>query len=153
MPAVPGLPALTVEGAGRATVESWNRRSGSLRLRRGGTEALVRVERCAAGRLRDAYPVSAHDVELVLDRAEQRAATAPVLLGALVRAVRAADPRCRRVVYAVAEGDRVATEHAEAAGFRYAVDVDLRDEPLSLLVHEPDWVTHTDMDLDRVPGS
>ncbi|MER5911196.1 hypothetical protein ABT124_11975 [Streptomyces sp. NPDC001982] len=42
---------------------------------------------------------------------------------------------------------------AASAGFRYAVDVDLGPEELSLLVSEPDWVTGTDMDLDRVPGA
>ena len=45
---------------------------------------------------------------------------------------------------------------AESAGFRYVVDVDVPDEDgvveqLSLLVREPDFVTHVDMDLDHVP--
>ncbi|MGW0632796.1 hypothetical protein [Streptomyces sp. NPDC002758] len=42
---------------------------------------------------------------------------------------------------------------AASAGFRHAVDVDLGPEELSVLVSEPDWVTGTDMDLDRVPGA
>jgi hypothetical protein len=78
---------------------------------------------------------------------------APEALGLLLRAVLAADPDCRRVVHAVPEGDRTAIEAAEAAGFRYVVDVDLHDRQLSLLVAEPGWVTATDLDLDRVPGS
>ncbi|MEU9345260.1 hypothetical protein AB0D74_29070 [Streptomyces sp. NPDC048278] len=152
MLAVPPLPALELRGGQRATVESWSRGAGVLRLRHGGTEALVRVERCAAGRLRDAYPVAAHDVELVLET-DPRAETVPALLRTLAEAVSAADPRCRRVVYAVPEGDRTATEHAEAAGFRYVVDIDVADRQLSLLVREPGWVTNTDMDLDHVPGT
>lgn len=152
MLAVPALPVLNVQGAWRSTAESWSRRAGRLRLREGDAETMVRVERCAAGRLRDAYPVGAHDVELVLET-DQDAKTVPALLRTLVAAVRAADPRCRRVVYAVAEGDRIATEYAEAAGFRYVVDIDVQHKQLSLLVHEPEWVTHTDTDLDHVPGT
>ncbi|MEU6251398.1 hypothetical protein [Streptomyces sp. NPDC047043] len=59
----------------------------------------------------------------------------------------------REPVYAVPEGDRASMAAAETAGFRYAVDVELRDQQLSLLVAEPDWVTVTGMDLDHVPGS
>lgn len=152
MLAVPALPVLRVDGAARTTVESWSRRAGRLRLGAGGAEITVRVERCAAGRLKDAYPVGAHDVEVVLET-DQGTETASALLRTLVRAVRAADPRCRRVVYAVAEGDRNAADRAASAGFRYVVDVDLADRQLSLLVHEPDWVTDTDADLDHVPGT
>ncbi|MFG2937796.1 hypothetical protein [Streptomyces sp. NPDC048282] len=150
--AVPELPAVTVEGVGETTVESWNRRWGRLRLLDGDRRTLVRVERCAAGRLRDAYPAGAHDVEVVVESAG-RGDPAPALLRTLVDAVRAADPRCRRIVYAAEEGDRTATEYAEAAGFRYVVDIDLKDRRLSLMVHEPGWVTGTDMDLDHVPGT
>ncbi|MGP3962073.1 hypothetical protein ACTWPT_39400 [Nonomuraea sp. 3N208] len=109
--------------------------------------ARVRLERCAAGRLRDAYPVAAHDVELQVDGAGTE------LLLALVDAVSVADPRCRRVVYAVQEGDLPRIAAAEAAGFRYVVDVDLADAQLSLLVAEPGWATRTDTDLDHVPDS
>ncbi|MEU6408200.1 hypothetical protein [Microbispora sp. NPDC046933] len=106
----------------------------------------VRLERCAAGRLRHAYPVAAHDIEL------QAAEADAGLLRALVDAVAEADPQCRRVVYAVPEGDLDRMAVAEAAGFRYVIDVDLADAQLSLLVVEPEWVTRTDMDLDHVPG-
>ncbi|MGC9542199.1 hypothetical protein [Streptomyces sp. UG1] len=145
---VPALPPLDVPGPWRTTVESWTRFAGRLRLRGSdGTEAVVGLERCAAGRLREAYPVGARDVELLVDSGT------PEVLRSLLHAVRAADPDCRRVVHAVPEGDRTSVEAAEAVGFRYAVDVDLQDQQLSLLVAEPDWVTATDMDLDRVPGS
>ncbi|WP_055523930.1 hypothetical protein [Streptomyces graminilatus] len=155
MLAVPALPDLTVEGPWQVTVETWSRREGRLRVRGAEADAdtVVRIERCAAGRLRDAYPVGAHDVELVLEPEQQRARRAPALLRALALAVHAADVRCRKVVYAVEEDDRAGMDRAEAAGFRYVVDTDLQERRLSLLVHEPAWVTHTDMDLDRVPGS
>ncbi|MEU6729342.1 hypothetical protein ABZ917_37050 [Nonomuraea wenchangensis] len=107
----------------------------------------VRLERCAAGRLRDAYPVAAHDLELRVAEADAE------LLRALVDDIAAADPQCRRVVYAVPQGDLDRMAVGEAAGFRYVVDVDLADEQLSLLVAEPEWVTRTDMDLNHVPGS
>ncbi|GAA4965842.1 hypothetical protein HD597_007027 [Nonomuraea thailandensis] len=107
----------------------------------------VRLERCAAGRLRDAYPVAAHDLEVQAPEADAG------LLRAVVDAVAQADPHCRRVVYAVPEGDLNRMAVAESAGFRYVVDVDLADAQLSLLVAEPEWVTRTDMDLDHVPGS
>ncbi|GCE44881.1 hypothetical protein Rhow_000507 [Rhodococcus wratislaviensis] len=42
---------------------------------------------------------------------------------------------------------------AEAAGFRYVVDVDVAESELSLLVSEPGWVTEVDIDLEHVPGS
>ncbi|MGP3911331.1 hypothetical protein [Nonomuraea sp. 10N515B] len=109
--------------------------------------ARVRLERCAAGRLREAYPVAAHDIELQVDEAGTE------LLRALVDSVSVADPRCRRVVYAVPEGDLARIAAAESAGFRYVVDVDLADAQLSLLVAEPAWVTRTDMDLGQVPDS
>lgn len=70
-----------------------------------------------------------------------------------VAVVLAADPHCRRVVLAVPVGDRGGLTAAESAGYRYAVDVDLGTDELALLVAEPDWVTVTDIDLDRVPGA
>ena len=109
--------------------------------------ASVLFERCVAGRLSRAYPAAAHDVEL-------RASSPSVAeLRSWADKAFAADERCRRVVYAVAAGDAVGSENAREAGFRHVVDVDLADEELELWVVEPDWVTKTDVDLDRVPGS
>ncbi|MER7045058.1 hypothetical protein [Streptomyces jumonjinensis] len=154
MPAIPPLPELAVPDAYRTTVESWQRFTGSLRLHGQGTEAAVQVERCAAGRLQGAYPAGAHDVEVRIE-SEVRGDVLTTLLRTLVGAVRAADARCRRIVYAVDEGGVEKIEAAEAAGFRYVVDVDVQDLELSLLVAEPSWVTATDMDLDlaHVPGT
>ncbi|MGN9842631.1 hypothetical protein ACTMTI_31340 [Nonomuraea sp. H19] len=148
MTAVPSLPAIDVDDGWQATVEAWTRRAGRLHLHRDGVVADVRVERCAAGRLREAYPVGAHDLEL-------RVCGGPLaeLLRTLFDAVTKADPACRRVVYAAQEGALEEVAAAQAAGFRHVVDVDLVDEQLSLLVAEPAGVRGTDVDLDRVPGT
>ena len=111
---------------------------------------MVKLQRCVQGRLRDAYPVNAHDVEVQVteelppDRlAEILAKTAHEVLGN--------DPRCRRVVFAAPVDDLTSIAAAHAAGFRYVVDVDIPGEELSLLVAEAHWVTA--MDSDRVPGT
>jgi len=111
----------------------------------------ARLERCAHGRLRDAYPAAEHDIEIRLDDAPTDELRA--LLGALSAAVQQADPQCRRVVFGAPLGDLATLAAAENAGFRYVVDVDLADASLSLAVAEPSWVTSVDMDLDRVPGT
>lgn len=149
----PAFPADLVLGPGWKTVRtSRGHAAADLRVRRDGGTVDARLERCAAGRLRDTYPVGAHDVEIRLGAGTPRDVL-PELLRTLTRAVFAADPRCRRVVHAVPVDDRDALGAAAAAGFRHAVDVDLGPEELGLLVSEPDWVTGTDMDLDRVPGA
>lgn len=110
----------------------------------------MNLQRCVTGRLRDAYPVNAHDVEVRVTEelppdllAEMLARTAREVLGN--------DPRCRRVVFAAPVDDLTRIAAAQAAGFRYVVDVDVPGEELSLLVAEPRWVTA--MDSDRVPGT
>ena len=115
---------------------------------------MIRVERCLTGRLASAYPVAGHDVELRVEDvpAEQLVA----LLREHSDRILAEDPACRKVVFAAHVGDLAAVAAAEAAGFRYVVDVDVPEarggtEELSLLVREPDFVTAVDMDLDRVP--
>ena len=115
-----------------------------------GTNLDATLERCAHGRLRDAYPVAEHDIEIRLDDAPTNELTA--LLGALSVAVQQADPQCRRVVFGAPRGDLATLTAAEKAGFRYVVDVDLAGASLSLAVAEPPWVTSADMDLDHVPG-
>ncbi len=109
----------------------------------------VVLERCASGRLREAYPVSEHDIEIRVTEVPPVVLTS--LLGELVAAILAADPHCRRVIYAAPEGDLALLGAAEEAGFRYVVDVDLPDGPVSLAAAEPAWVTSVDMDLERVP--
>jgi hypothetical protein len=97
------------------------------------------IERCATGRLRDAYPVGEHDVEIRLPGGADTA-----LLRRLVAQIEADDPRCRRIVYAAPEGSLIDIAAAEAAGFRFVVDVDIPGASLSLLVAEPGWVTRID---------
>ena len=116
---------------------------------RDGLAPEVTLERCAAGRLRDAYPVSEHDLEARVS--ELPAAALGPLLAELATAVFTADHRCRRLVFAAPEGELALLSAAEEAGFRYVVDVDLPEGPVSLAVAEPGWVTAVDMDLDRVP--
>jgi len=115
----------------------------------GSPELAIIVERCGAGRLADAYPVSTHDIEV------QVSPTDPGLLTTVLQEVSAkiqqSDPDCRRVVFAATVGDLSKIAAAEQAGFRYVVDVDVEEGPVSLLVNEPAWVTNVDMDLDRVP--
>ncbi|MGW3497441.1 hypothetical protein [Streptomyces sp. NPDC001020] len=154
MIAAPSLPALDIPGGWKTTVESWTRSTGRLRLHLHGQgiDIGVRVERCAAGRLREAYPAGARDLEVRIDGGCPHNALAELLL-TLVDAVRAADPRCRRIVYAAAEDDQDTIAVAAAAGFRHAVDVDLGEQQLSLLVAEPDWVSAIDMDLEHLPGT
>jgi hypothetical protein len=150
---IPPLPALRVEGEWQTTEESSTRSARSMVLRRGNdTEAAVHVERCVGGRLRDAYPVGAHDVEIQI-ATETSAEVLPGLLTTLAHAVLSADPSCRRVVHAVGQGDGSAVETVERAGFRYVVDIDLPDEELSLLVYELYWANVTAAELDHVPGT
>jgi hypothetical protein len=99
----------------------------------------ARFERCVAGRLARAYPAAAHDLEV---RAVPESAA---VLCAWAHEAFAADPGCRRVVYAVRAGDRKAAGTARDAGFRHVVDVELGDaEELELWVAEPAWVTVAD---------
>lgn len=126
---------------------------------RDGRTARVEVRRCGAGRLRDSYPVGAHDIEIAWDEPPQPTVVEPVLR-AVLDAVWAADPRCRKVVYAAdrSEGDiRPADESVlgavAAAGFRHVVDVDVPGAELSLWVAEPDRMREKDFALDTVPGT
>ena len=150
---VPEVPARPVLGPGWELVRECRKRfSADLLLRGDGVTVDVRLERCAAGRLRDSYPVGAHDVEVRVGD-ECPVAVLPDLLRTLVTALQRADPDCRRILHAVQVERSSVIAAAESAGFRHVVDVDLEQAELSLLVAEPDWATRTDMDLDRVPGA
>lgn len=155
---VPALPAPTLPALWQATTEEHTRWSSVLRLHDDvighgdGHGVRVAVERCAAGRLRDSYPVAAHDLEVrVLDPCPPDALTR--VLRTLATTAWTTDPRCRRVVYAAPAADRHHITAAETAGFHHVVDVDLGREELSLLVTEPPWVTGGDIHHDSVPGT
>jgi hypothetical protein len=125
---------------------------GELRLRSGqqkGPILEVHARRCIDGPLRDTYPVGAYDVELYVAKdVASEYLIAP--LAEIADAILGADPHCRRVVFAAPAGDQVTVAAAQEAGFRYVLDVDVRDRELSLLVVEPHWATNADIDLGRV---
>jgi hypothetical protein len=108
------------------------------------------VRRCISSRLRDAYPVSSHDIELFGLNDAPPHAFAHALIE-LSEAVLRADPLCRRVVFAAPAGEADMGRAAETAGFRPVVDVDVPGAELRLFVAEPDWVSN--IDLQRVPGA
>jgi hypothetical protein len=124
-----------------------------LRCVRDGVDIQIGVRHSVDGRLRDAYPVSSHDVELYPVRAGQPPTSLTAALSELSRAILAADQRCRRIVFASPAEDRDTMSAALAAGFRYVLDVDVPSAELSLLVAEPGWVTAGDAGLDQIPDS
>jgi hypothetical protein len=121
-----------------------------LRFHQKGNAIEFSARRCAEGRLRDAYPVSAHDVELnVSTRVAPQGITRP--LAALTQTILNSDHSCRRVVFAAASDDAATVSAVEAAGFRCVLDVDVPGAELSLLVAEPSWIL--ELDDDRIPDS
>ncbi|MFL6131182.1 MAG: hypothetical protein ACJ72A_00150 [Nocardioidaceae bacterium] len=117
-----------------------------------GCAGEVELTRARKSRLRYAYPVGEHDVEVALSGFAAPGAWTEVL-GRVVAAVEETDPFCRRVVIATDIEDLDALRSAESAGFRYVLDVDLQGGSYRLAVAEPEWVTSVDMDLDRVPSA
>jgi len=119
------------------------------------SKIVVTVERTLSGRLAAAYPAARHDVELRVEDVPVGELSA--VLAAATTRILASDPDCRKVVFGAPAGDLATLAAAEAAGFRYVVDVDVAEDgkvvELSLLVCEPEYVTHVDMDQDRVPGA
>jgi hypothetical protein len=147
------LPPLVLGPQWTCTTTARSRAQALLTVRRNDSaEVAVEIQRCSAGRLRHAYPAGAHDVEVRIAEASTPELCTDVLR-VLAGAIQVADPRCRRVVFAAPVDDLEIVAAAEAAGFRYVVDVEVPGEDLSLLVAEPEWVTTVDMDLDRVPGT
>jgi|1185.fasta_scaffold175443_2 hypothetical protein len=123
-----------------------------LRVDFAGSEGEVELTRARKSRLRNAYPVGEHDVEVALSGFAASGAWIEVLQR-VVAAVEQTDPFCRRVVIATDVEDVDALRSAEKAGFRYVLDVDLQGGSYRLAVAEPEWVTSVDMDLDHVPGA
>ncbi len=111
-----------------------------------GEQARIGVRRARAGELVDAYPAGTHDRELLVE-----GDPTPEAVMAVTGRVLDADPRCRRVVLPVPEDDLPAIAWAEAAGFRYVVDVETHDGAYSLLVTEPEWVLAQPHILEDIP--
>lgn len=110
------------------------------------SSSAIRVRPVRSGALVDAYPAGTFDVEVTVDGAASSAELAAVAGDALQ-----AEPRCRRAVIGVPERDVAAIAWAEAAGFRYVVDVETRGGSFSLLVLEPEWVLRQPHVLEDIP--
>ncbi len=112
-----------------------------------GDAAATVLERFAVdGNLKNAYPAGAGDRQLAIVQPSTTEA-----VSAIVHSILTDNPRCRRVIIAADEGDLPAIAAAEAAGFRYVVDVDTADGTYSLLVAEPEWVLILPRDLEDIP--
>jgi hypothetical protein len=111
-----------------------------------GGIARVKIRYVRYGDLVDAYPASTHDRELVIEGAPELNAIRDFVKELLIT-----EPRCRRVVFPVPEGDLEAIRWAEDAGFRFVVNVETRVSAYSLLVVEPEWVLAQPQALDRIP--
>lgn len=132
-----------------ATAVAATRHSLDLRIRpASGPATTIRLQRCAAGHLRDSYPTGAYDIEI-----DAPTALSGEILAILVPAIQDAEPHCRRIVVAPSTDDDRAVAAALSAGFRLVTDVDLPDAHLALLVAEPHWVTVHDTDPATVPGT
>ncbi|MEO6116677.1 MAG: hypothetical protein ABIP33_09855 [Pseudolysinimonas sp.] len=94
----------------------------------------------------DAYPAGTDDRELIIEGDPTSVAVAE-----LTHRVLSEHPHCRRVVLPVPERDLDAIRWAEAAGFRYVVDVQTRSGEYSLLVAEPEWVLAQPHILEDIP--
>lgn len=109
---------------------------------RGGVEVLHVIH----SRIAATYPVGHRD--RLLEPSEEATSEAIQLVS---EQVFRADPACRRLVIATPVGDVDEIARAERAGYRYVVDVDLRDHSLSLMAAEPDWVLEDSRHIDDVP--
>ncbi|MDO5700566.1 MAG: hypothetical protein Q4P36_03750 [Bowdeniella nasicola] len=98
----------------------------------------VAARHTLVGRLAEAYPVGARDLEIDVHTEHTEA------LNAITYHMLELDPACRRIVLATAAGDIPAIDFGERAGYRYVVDVEIFEGSefvdLSLLVAEPEWV-------------
>lgn len=103
--------------------------------REGADLGSVAVRHTLTGRLSEAYPVGARDLEVEVHTED------PQALWAATHEIFEHDSACRRIVLATNVGDIPAIDFGERAGYRYVVDVEIPgDIELSLLVAEPEWV-------------
>lgn len=123
-----------------------------------GPENALTVEfrSALAGPLAGAYPAGAHDLEVRVD-----ALTNPAGLYAASTAAFEARPDCRRITFASPAASLGAVGYAEEAGYRYVLDVEIREpagavqgdatRELSLLVLEPRWILDQPIAVDDLP--
>ncbi|MDO4606022.1 MAG: hypothetical protein Q4B12_01710 [Bowdeniella nasicola] len=101
----------------------------------GAPAGYVLLRHTLTGRLQEAYPVGARDLEVEPHMED------PAALQAATHWIFQDDTACRRVVLATAAEDIPAIDFGERAGYRYVVDVEIAgDVELSLLAAEPEWV-------------
>ncbi|WP_427918318.1 GNAT family N-acetyltransferase [Streptomyces sp. cg40] len=115
----------------------------------GGPPILLRLRRVLRDPVRACYPFGAHD--LILSVVPPEGAPVARLLGALVPALFAADPRCRRLVAAPDEDDAVARAVLEAGGFRQVTEADLPGGSVVLFAAERPEVAGLSTALDDMP--
>lgn len=114
----------------------------------GSPRGTVEVAPVRNSKYKATYPIGSRD--RLLSVSDDAAAAAVQLVS---EHVLAADSRCKRLVIACAEGDLAAIDRAEAAGYRYVVDVDLPDGSASLMTAEPARVLEQSRRIDTVPTS
>ncbi|NLT26191.1 MAG: acetyltransferase [Microbacteriaceae bacterium] len=112
----------------------------------GEPRGTAEVRHVVRSRIAETYPVGHRD--RLVEPSDDLTAEGLQLVSELVMR---ADPACRRLVVATAEGDVAAIGRAERAGYRYVVDVDLREGSLSLMAAEPAWVLEESRRIDDVP--
>ncbi|MGC0416904.1 GNAT family N-acetyltransferase [Embleya sp. AB8] len=141
VPTLDGWTLRRVAGAAPGTYTAWH-----------GGEPLTRLElrRVAGDRLRNCYPYGEHDLAVRVHPAAPRA-TVVALLRALVPALFAADPRCRRVVAAPAENDAAARAVYVAGGLRQVAEADLPEGTVVLLTAEPPQLAELPTSLADMP--
>lgn len=110
------------------------------------------------GPLAQAYPAGIHDVEVRVERLDDAEGVHRACLSLF-----ADHPQCRRITFAARVNDLDVIAFAEEAGFRYVLDVDVREPAgsapeettteLSLLVLEPQWILDQPIAVDDLPLS
>lgn len=112
----------------------------------GDRTTTVQVRHALGSHLRDTYPVGAHDLEVALEGGTGEG------LAAVIDAIFAEDPNCRRIVLALPPEDEAGSAVAEAAGLRGVVEVDLPEGGAAVLwVAESAQVRAQSTDVDDLP--
>ena len=120
------------------------------------TTSRVYFRRALDGPLAQAYPAGIHDVEVRVDSLDDAEGVYRAC-----QSLFADHPDCRRITFAAKANDVDVIAFAEKAGFRYVLDVDVREPAgstpeersteLSLLVLEPQWILEQPIAVDDLP--
>jgi hypothetical protein len=122
------------------------------------TTSRVYFRRALDGLLAQAYPAGIHDVEVRVDSLDDAEGVHRACQSLFTEY-----PDCRRITFAAKANDVTVIAFAEQAGFRYVLDVDVREPAgsapdersteLSLLVLEPQWILRQPIAVDDLPLS